>query len=89
MTEETLAPMGLRPWRLGVGGGHAGVSGGASGKEPTCQHRRRKRRLRSLGREDPLEESAATHSSILPWEVPGTEEPGGVQSTGSQGAGHD
>ena len=38
----------------------------------------------SLGREDPLEEGMATHSSILAWEFPRTEEPGGLQSTGSQ-----
>ena len=44
---------------------------------------------RSLGREDPLEKSTATHSSILAWEIPWTEEPGGLQSTGSQRAGHD
>ena len=45
--------------------------------------------VRSLGREDPLEEEMATHSSILAWEIPWTEEPGGLQSTGSQRAGHD
>ena len=38
----------------------------------------------SLGQEDPLEESMATHSSILAWSIPRTEEPGGLQSTGSQ-----
>ena len=37
-------------------------------------------RIRSLGREDPLEEGRATHSSILAWEIPWTEEPGGLQS---------
>ena len=36
-------------------------------------------RVRSLGQEDPLEEGMATHSSILPWGIPGTEEPGGLQ----------
>ena len=40
--------------------------------------------VRSLGREDPLEEGMATHSSILAWEIPWTEEPGELQSTGSQ-----
>ena len=39
---------------------------------------------RSLCREDPLEEEMATHSSILAWEIPWTEEPGGLQSMGSQ-----
>ena len=38
----------------------------------------------SLGEEDPLEEEMATHSRILAWEIPWTEEPGGLQSMGSQ-----
>ena len=38
--------------------------------------------VRSLGREDPLEKEMATHSSILAWKAPWTEEPGGLQSTG-------
>ena len=38
----------------------------------------------SLGWEDPLEEEMATHSNILAWEIPWTEEPGGLQSVGSQ-----
>ena len=42
----------------------------------------------SLGREDPLEEGMATHSSILAWRIPWTEEPGGLQSIGSQKVGH-
>ena len=46
-------------------------------------------RVRSLGREDPLEESMATHSSILAWRIPWTEEPGGLQSVGSQRVRHD
>ena len=43
----------------------------------------------SLGWEAPLEEGMATHSSILVWRIPWTEEAGGLQSTGSQKAGHD
>ena len=43
----------------------------------------------SLGWEDPLEEGMATHSSILVWKIPWTEEPGGLQSTGLQRVGHD
>ena len=43
----------------------------------------------SLGWEDPLEKGMATHSSILAWRIPWTEEPGGLQSTGSQRVGHD
>ena len=42
------------------------------------------RRSRSLGGEDPLEEEMAAHSSSLAWEVSWTEEPGGLQSVGSQ-----
>ena len=45
--------------------------------------------IRSLGQEDPLEKEMATHSSILVWEIPQTEEPGGLQSMGSQRVGHD
>ena len=41
-------------------------------------------RVLSLVREDPLEKEMATQSSILAWKIPGTEEPGGLQSTGSQ-----
>ena len=44
--------------------------------------------VQSLGREDPLEEEMATHSSILAWRTPWTEEPGGLQSTGLQRVGH-
>ena len=40
--------------------------------------------VQSLGREDLLEKEMATHSSILAWEIPWTEEPGGLQSMGSQ-----
>ena len=43
----------------------------------------------SLGWEDPLEKGMITHSSILAWEIPWTEEPGGLQFMGSQRVGHD
>ena len=46
-------------------------------------------RVRFLGREDHLEKEMATHSSTLAWRVPRTEEPGGLQSMGSQGVRHD
>ena len=45
--------------------------------------------VRSLGWEDPLEKEMATHSSTLAWRIPWREEPGGLQSTGSQRVGHD
>ena len=44
--------------------------------------------IQSLGWEDPLEKGMATHSSILAWEIPWSEEPGGLQSMGSQKVGH-
>ena len=44
---------------------------------------------RSLGWKDLLEEEMATHSSILTWRIPWTEEPGGLQSVGSHRSGHD
>ena len=45
-------------------------------------------RVRSLGQEDPLQEAMATHSSILPWEIPWTEEPGRLLSMRWQRVGH-
>ena len=45
--------------------------------------------VQSLGQEDPLEEKMTTHSSILVWEIPWTEEPGVLQSMGLQPVGHD
>ena len=45
--------------------------------------------VRSLGKEDPLEKGMASHFSILAWRIPWTEEPGRLQSTGSQRVGHD
>ena len=45
--------------------------------------------VRSLGQEDPLEKEIATHSSILAWRIPWTQEAGGLQFTGSQRVGHD
>ena len=55
-----------------------GLRGGTSGKEPTCQ-------AGDVGsnpvREDPQEKEMPTHSSILAWEIPWTEEPGGLQES--------
>ena len=45
--------------------------------------------VQSLGREDPLEKEMATHSSTLAWKIPWMEEPGRLQSMGSQRVGHD
>ena len=45
--------------------------------------------VRSLGQEDPLEKEMAIHSSTIAWKIPWTEEPGRLQSIGSQRIGHD
>ena len=77
-----------------------GFPGGVSGKEPAYQCRRLKRcrfkkkkkkemQVWSLDREDPLEKGMATHSGVLAWRIPWTEEPGGLQSMGSQRVRHD
>ena len=61
----------------------------ASGKEPSCQSRRYKRRgVWFPGWEDPLEKGTATHSNILIWGIPWTEEPGRLQYMGLQRVGH-
>ena len=57
-----------------------GFPGGTRGTGPACQCRRHKTCVQSLGWEDPLEKEMATHSSILAWEIPRTEEIGGLES---------
>ena len=54
-----------------------------------CLPAMRETRVQSLGQEDPLEKEMTTHSSILAWKIPWTEEPGRLQSMGSQRVGHD
>ena len=49
----------------------------------------RETQVHSLGRDDPLEKEMATHSSILAWKIPRTEEPGRLQSMGLKRVGHD
>ena len=61
-----------------------GFPGDVNGKEPTCQCRKRKKLRLSLDWEDPVEEGMAAHSRVLAWRSPWTEEPGGLQSIGSQ-----
>ena len=58
-------------------------------KNPPAMQEPQEMQVQSLGQEDPLEEGMATHSSILTWRISRTEEPGGLQSTGSQRVGHD
>ena len=52
-------------------------------KNPLAVQQTQETWVRSLGQEDPLEKEMATHSSILAWETPWTEEPGGLQAMGS------
>ena len=59
-----------------------GFAGDANGKESACN-------AGDLGWEDPLEKGMVTHSSILAWRIPWTEEPGGLQSMESQRVRHD
>ena len=58
-------------------------------RNPPAMPESQETQVRSLSQEDPLEEGMATHSSILAWRIPWTEEPGRLQSTGSQRVGHD
>ena len=63
-----------------------GFPGGSAVKNPPAIQ---EVQVRSLGQEDPLEDGMATHSTILAWRIPWTEEPGGLQSIGSQRVTHD
>ena len=66
--------------------GH-GFTGGSDGKEFCLPMQ--ETQVQSLGREDPLEEEVAIHSTILAWRLPWTEEPGGLQSVRLPTGGHD
>ena len=59
-----------------------GFSGGSAVKNLPAMQELQEMWVRSLGQEDPLEESMATRSNILAWRIPWTEEPGGIQSWG-------
>jgi len=63
--------------------------GGSVVKNPPTVQVLQETQVQSLGQEDPLEAEMATHSSILAWEIPWTEEPGKQQSMGSQRVRHD
>ena len=66
------------------------ICGGSVGKEPACPLQEiQETWVQSLGQDDPLEEDITTHSSILAWEIPWTEEPSGLQSMRSQKIRHD
>ena len=69
-----------------IAGSNINNPGRSGGNKSACK---RETRVQSLGWEDPLEKEMATHSSILAWRIPWTEEPGRLQSMGSQRVGHD
>ena len=67
---------------------YIGLPGGTVVKNPHANEETQETQVRSLGREDLLEKKMAIHSNILAWKIPGTEEPSGLQSMGSQRVGH-
>ena len=82
----SLKTHGLSPWiicpylslSLSLSVSKLGLPRWCGGKNPHCQCRRHKILVQSLGWKDPLEEEMASHSSILAWKIPRTEEPGGL-----------
>ena len=66
-----------------------GFPRGLAVKNPPMMQKMQETWVQSLGQEDPPEEGMATHSSILAWRIPWTEEPGRLQSIGLQRVGHD
>ena len=58
-------------------------------KNPPEMQEPQETQVRCLGQKDPLQKEIATHSSILAWKIPRTEEPGGLKSMGSQRVGQD
>ena len=61
---------------------HLGFSGSSAGKNPPAMQETQETQVWSLSWKDPLEKEMATHSSIVAWEIPWTEEPSGLQSVG-------
>ena len=66
-----------------------GFPRGSVVKNPPTMQEPQEPQVQSLGQEEPLEEGMAIHSSILAWRIPWAEEPGRLQSIGSQRIGHD
>ena len=79
-TAESLGKPKIHLIRVNLGF----LSGSAVKNPPVMQELQEPQQLPSLGEEDPLEEGVATHPCILDWRIPWTEEPGGLQSIGSQ-----
>ena len=74
---------------VGLSGNFQGSPGGSVVKNLPAIQETQEMWVRSLGQQDPLEEEMATHSSILAWKIPWTEEPDELQSMGLQRVGHD
>ena len=92
LTWEFWSCAKLLPWGSQISVLHTflrAFPGDTNGKLPACQCRRWKRRGFNPWVEDPLEEGTATHSNILAWRIPWTEEPGGLRSVGLQRVRHD
>ena len=83
-TQNDCTSKNKLPKQLSISHGPGGLPRWLRGKESACQWSR----LWSLGQENPLEEEMGTHSSTLAWKIPWTEEPGGLQSMGSQRVRH-
>ena len=84
----TIAPPG-KPIHQLLTHVYLGFSGGSAVKNPPAMQELQEMQVQSLGWEDTLDEGIATHSSVLDWRIPWTEEPGGLQSKVSQRVGHD
>ena len=81
MREKSVSPeRGI--WNVSGNFNRIGLSYGSAVKNPPAMQETQKMWIRSPGQEDPLELEMATPSSILVWEIPWTEEPGGLQSIG-------
>ena len=94
MVKNMLAVQKTQVLSLGLGRSSGEGNGTTLGASLVAQRVKglpamRETRVRSLGREDPLEKEMATSSSILAWRIPWTEQPGRLQSMGLQGVGHD
>ena len=68
---------------------HWDFPGGSTVKNQSAMHKTQETQVQFLSNQDPLEEGMATHSSILAWRIPRTEEPGGLSSMWSQRVGYD
>ena len=85
---NVLSPFPMDVINLRMSNLYLGLPGGSVVKNLPAIQEPKEMWVQPLGQEDPLEEGIATHSSILVWRIPWTEEPGGLQSIESQRIGH-